>query len=260
MRDSGADVLIVEARGDGSNSDYAVAVRTVLERLSGAGVPSIAVQVFSSRTRRDLDDEDRLVRLDGNATIALRGRDADELRLEIGAQVARVGRAPGASGSGNREKRLLIDAGLSRRQWLQVLRSIDPSTSTGLAETAATYGPALLRPQQPGFRRELLRAYRTRCAVTSTSIAETLEAAHISPYARSFLSAPTNGLLLRRDVHALFDADLLGIDPDYRIRLSPRISDDAYAALDGSTISLPDDEKLHPDRNALDERFSRFPR
>lgn len=120
------------------------------------------------------------------------------------------------------------------------------------------YGRTVLRPEQPGFRRALLLAYEHRCAATATGVPEVLEAAHIVPYRDRPSHEPTNGLLLRRDIHALFDTDLLGIDTDYRIRLSDRVLDDSYRLLVGSRIRLPARVELHPDRAALDERFELF--
>lgn len=67
-----------------------------------------------------------------------------------------------------------------------------------------------------------------------------------------------NGLLLRADFHRLFDTGLVGIDPDYKIRISPKIHElyfngKAYYRLDGKELTvLPHEAELKPDREKLD--------
>ena len=75
------------------------------------------------------------------------------------------------------------------------------------------------RRRQERFR-DLLRArHGNRCLVTGCAVLAVLEAAHIKPYRGEDDNHPENALLLRSDVHTLFDLDLLGIEPD-RWRLS----------------------------------------
>jgi len=73
---------------------------------------------------------------------------------------------------------------------------------------------AVVRQGQPKFRSELLRAYGGCCAVTGCDVPEALEAAHIDPYEGPMSNTLSNGVLLRSDVHSLFDLGLLGINPD----------------------------------------------
>jgi hypothetical protein len=69
------------------------------------------------------------------------------------------------------------------------------------------------RRGQPQFRRALMHRYRARCLVTGCTVADVLEAAHIDPYRSENNNHPGNGLLLRADIHTLFDLNLLGIEP-----------------------------------------------
>ncbi len=83
-----------------------------------------------------------------------------------------------------------------------------------------------------------------------------LEAAHIKPYSEGGSHTPNNGLLLRRDIHSLFDAGYVTVTPDFRFEVSRRIREEYengrhYYALHGSKIELPNDQGQRPDQSAL---------
>lgn len=109
-----------------------------------------------------------------------------------------------------------------------------------------------LRQGQPAFRSALLRAYGERCAVTGSATMEVLEAAHISPYLGSHTNFVTNGLLLRSDIHTLFDLHRLTILPDLTVSLHPRLRRGDYQELHGSPFRvMPLDLTLQPDLDLL---------
>lgn len=81
------------------------------------------------------------------------------------------------------------------------------------------------RPGQAGFRFALMEAYSRKCAVTGENILPVLEAAHIKPVGENGANIVTNGLLLRSDMHKLFDQGLITVTPDYRVRVSGKIAD-----------------------------------
>jgi hypothetical protein len=96
------------------------------------------------------------------------------------------------------------------------------------------------RQGQGAFREQLLAAYRQSCAVTGCDVVEVLEAAHIFAYRGPKTNHVTNGLLLRADIHTLFDLRLLAVHPtDHRLVVSRRLKGTAYDALDGQIIRLP---------------------
>lgn len=103
----------------------------------------------------------------------------------------------------------------------------------------------VIRRGQARFRRGLLSAYDGRCAVTGTMIEGILEAAHISPYKGDHTDTVSNGLLLRSDIHTLFDLHLLTVLPDLTVRLAPGAMSAPYAALEGTKITVP---SLPPER------------
>ena len=70
------------------------------------------------------------------------------------------------------------------------------------------------RRGQAKFRRDLLKAYKGRCAITACNISEALEAAHVVPYCLTGDNDISNGILLRADLHTLFDCNLIRINPD----------------------------------------------
>lgn len=117
----------------------------------------------------------------------------------------------------------------------------------------------LQRLGQQTFRRKLLSVYRAQCAVTRCKTKWVLEAAHITPYRGIKTNAVTNGLLLRADIHTLFDLALIAIEPiRLKIRVSKVLGGSQYARLDGSTPMLPSNAAVQPSRAALEEHFSLF--
>jgi hypothetical protein len=103
-----------------------------------------------------------------------------------------------------------------------------------------------------------LRArYGDCCLISGCKILDVLEAAHIRPYRGERDNHEENGLLLRADLHTLFDLDLIGIDPaSFRIRLHPEINQGEYQALQGRTLSCTAENR--PSVEALAMRWEAF--
>jgi predicted restriction endonuclease len=117
----------------------------------------------------------------------------------------------------------------------------------------------VLRQGQRAFREQLLAAYRQSCAVTGCDVVETLEAAHIVAYRGPDTNHVTNGLLLRADIHTLFDLGLLAVHPtDCRLLVDRRLRGTAYEAWDGQIIRLPTNPAEHPSREALEWHMAVF--
>lgn len=111
----------------------------------------------------------------------------------------------------------------------------------------------LARPRlgQGGFRAVLIDVYNRSCSVTGEKTLPALEAAHIKPYTESGPHTINNGMLLRADVHRLFDDGYLTVNQDYRLEVSPRIREEFsngrdYYRLNGNRILLPHEEKNWP--------------
>lgn len=106
--------------------------------------------------------------------------------------------------------------------------------------------PRLVRPRlgQGGFKTLVREAYEKRCAITGHKIVPTLQAAHIVPVSQNGENRIDNGLLLRSDVHTMFDRGYLGVAPDLKLHVSPRLrsefgNGDEFYSRQGDVIAVP---------------------
>lgn len=145
------------------------------------------------------------------------------------------------------------------RLWEQMSQRLTRRFEMGSRETPPRYGePRLIQPRlgQGAFRVVVTDVYGRRCAITQEKTLPALEAAHIRPYADGGLHLTSNGLLLRRDLHSLFDGGYVTVTPDYRFAVSKRIKEEFdngrhYYALHGQAIDLPRRMIDRPDPAAL---------
>ena len=118
---------------------------------------------------------------------------------------------------------------------------------------------AVARQGQAQFRNALISAYEGCCAITGCDSPDALEAAHIRPYLGEYTNVVTNGLLLRADIHTLFDLGLLAVNPATRtVVISDLLSGDHYKSLQGRPLTLPANPELHPNHALLTERWTWF--
>jgi putative restriction endonuclease len=134
------------------------------------------------------------------------------------------------------------------------------SRSPMVADVAADrYGnPVLIQPRlgQGAFRVLVTDVYGRRCAITQERTLPALEAAHIRPYGFGGEHDARNGLLLRRDIHSLFDAGYVTVTPKFHFEVSHRIREEYengkhYYALHGERIFIPERIDQRPDAGAL---------
>ncbi|WP_224361181.1 HNH endonuclease [Hyalangium versicolor] len=112
------------------------------------------------------------------------------------------------------------------------------------------------RRGQAAFRQALRKRFGDTCVVTGCRLPDLLEAAHISPYRGVKDHHRANGLLLRADIHTLFDLDLLGIDPDtLQLSLHPKVQGMGYDHLAGNLLGC---KPGLVSREALKSRWDRF--
>lgn len=98
-----------------------------------------------------------------------------------------------------------------------------------VAEEYAQYGNSVLskvRIGQGAFRLSVIDAYEKRCAITGEKTLPVLEAAHIKPFSESGPNYVANGLLLRSDMHKLFDDGYITVNPEFKIEISNRIREE----------------------------------
>jgi len=138
------------------------------------------------------------------------------------------------------------------------------------AEPERRYGLRLVRQRlhQATFREAVLTAYDQRCAISGLPEPRLLDAAHIVADRDETAGQPIvpNGLPLSKLHHAGFDANLIGIDPDFRIHISDALLlmndgpmfEQGIKALVGRTLRLPSRKIDWPDRDRLAQRFEEF--
>lgn len=118
----------------------------------------------------------------------------------------------------------------------------------------------MIKPRigQGAFKVLITDAYRRRCAITGEKTLPVLEAAHIKPYCLEGPHEISNGLLLRRDFHTLFDRGYITVDKNLTVEVSHRIKEDfgngkEYYSHHGSKlIVLPERAEQIPDPSYLE--------
>lgn len=115
------------------------------------------------------------------------------------------------------------------------------------------------RPGQATFRQKLIEAYDRHCVITDCDAEAALEAAHIVPYLGEETNHPANGLLLRGDIHSLFDRHLLSINPDtYLVEIASALRNTCYGSFHGKLIRFPKEKVFKPAQNALRQHYIKF--
>lgn len=116
-----------------------------------------------------------------------------------------------------------------------------------------------VREGQDVFREQLVQAYGGRCAITGTKGELGHEAAHIVCYDGPMTNVISNGLLLRADIHRLFDNGFLAIHPDtLEVHTSQLLKHTDYKRLHGSVVRQPKRRQDRVDRAALRIRWTEF--
>jgi len=119
------------------------------------------------------------------------------------------------------------------------------------------YVSQTIREGQSSFRQALISYYGMRCMVTGVKSPVVIDAAHITPYQGKSTSVVGNGLLLRQDIHRLFDGSLLSINPDtLEVNVAGSVSDNCYRELHGRKLMLGAPSVIS--RTALQERWHLF--
>lgn len=159
-----------------------------------------------------------------------------------------------------------LTTGEGRRIWAQCqerLGALPEVTAHQLPEVAGPttprYGsPQLIVPRlgQGTFRVGVTDAYGRACAATDEHSLPVLEAAHIRAYANEGPHDVRNGILLRADLHRLFDKGYITVTPELQLEVSSRLKEDysngrSYYPLHGRPVRLPTSERDRPAREFL---------
>lgn len=156
--------------------------------------------------------------------------------------------------------------------WIFPLRRIEIASpvfdkAEALANAAGAFNPTgiedarekvlasiVRRRGQTAFRNKLLAAYGGKCAITGCAIPELLDAAHIYPYKGAETNDVRNGLLLRTDIHTLFDLGLIAVDTEtWTVIVAKRLDgSEPYSNIPNRGLKVPDDASTRPSVEALD--------
>jgi len=151
--------------------------------------------------------------------------------------------------------------------WQRLESLGDVMQLSGFGEAAARFGaPHLITPRlgQGAFRVAVTEAYQRSCALTEGKVLPALDAAHIVPYGEGGPHIKSNGILLRKDIHSVFDAGYATIDTDHRFVVSDKVREvfnngEEYRRLQGRQLRLPALVSERPDPQFLrwhnDNRF-----
>jgi hypothetical protein len=137
-----------------------------------------------------------------------------------------------------------------------------PNENSPEIDTASSYKAdekvwqlIMQRRGQGEFRQLLLKKYKDTCAISGCKAIDALEAAHITPHSDGGKGISENGLLLRADIHTLYDLNLIGVDQEGVVHVSPKLEDDLYQGLNGSRIKDTDSSVF---RDNLGKRFRKY--
>jgi putative restriction endonuclease len=146
-----------------------------------------------------------------------------------------------------------------RTIWTKLQSRQESTTSPVVRETEAAFGePVLVQPRlgQGAFRILVTDGYERRCAFTGERTLPVLDAAHIRPFSQIKEHRLDNGLLLRKDLHALFDRGYMTVTPTLKIEVSKRIKEEfsngrEYYRLHGQEMRPPAARHMFPSRDSL---------
>ena len=160
------------------------------------------------------------------------------------------------------EKRVLVSVG----RMIGPLDEQEPVLTSDLVERKYAVREAKVRLHQARFRGLVLPAYSDRCAICTLKEIRLLDAAHIvGDSDPEGVAAVVNGVSLCTIHHRAFDQDLVGISPDYRVHVAPRLLDEDDGPMlellkqfHKTPLHVPKQSRSRPDRDRLASRFERF--
>lgn len=158
------------------------------------------------------------------------------------------------------------------RLWERLMAAAEATSApefklgSGFSESAAPYEasalrygePSIIRPRlgQGAFRLAVTDAYGRQCAVSEGRVLPALDAAHIRAYGEGGRHEVSNGILLRKDIHSVFDAGYVTFDENLKLVVSDRVrtefnNGNEYRRLQGSALRLPPLRQYQPNLDAL---------
>jgi hypothetical protein len=155
------------------------------------------------------------------------------------------------------DSQLITDINNLLRVYLNLAREIPYTPGSDGSSITDAYSECLVqvRKGQADFRKKLFDKYGTSCMLTGCKVPAVIEAAHIVPFSYTQDHDENNGLLLRADLHKLYDSNLLGIAPDGEVFIMPAVSGAGYSGLSDKKLTCVINAKM---REYLSARFKAF--
>ena len=153
-----------------------------------------------------------------------------------------------------------LSVGTGRELWQEVQKRLEGVGANAIGELRSVYGDPVLVRQRLGqgtFRLVVTDVYEKRCAVTGEKVLPVLQAAHIQPVSEGGTHRIDNGLLLRSDVHTLFDRGYVTVTPRLQVRVSARLraefhNGEHYFQYQGSELWVPKRDAERPNPQFLE--------
>jgi putative restriction endonuclease len=290
IKSAGGWEIFIESRsgtlgkGDARNAEYALGFATIFRRLAAVNAVLEDAFVESHKLLRDglTEAERRLQIVPQEYPLVLTDRNVEVIQKQLRRAQRDIG-ANRTRGAGNTTRRVKLQLRIPDERAIQcgfvdfvtgarAVGFVPNSEIEELAndgESASAFNPSsvvdarerilraiTLRQGQPAFRRQLLQAYKQRCAISRCNAPEVLEAAHIVPYAGSETHHVQNGLLLRGDLHTLFDRGLIGVNPRvWKVVIHPSLQKTSYRELKNAVLHRPQRRHDWPHFDALSEHL-----
>jgi hypothetical protein len=139
------------------------------------------------------------------------------------------------------------------------LTADDLEDSDNHDDRVRSFRSTVIRIGASPFRSALMKAYQGRCAISGSEVVQVLQAAHIIRYLGPHTDRVNNGLLLRVDLHQLFDKNLIGIDPSNRkVCVSGGLVGTEYEELANRQLAEPVASQQRPGKQRLEKRWKKF--
>lgn len=245
--------LVIESRGGTKNSknhrnpEYSDLLGYVLMKIETAGI--FPIEFYLSSKKGKYTPLERRLDIQGESSFDLTGMDIFKFKTRLQDEIRKFGQKSETK-AGNRTRRLLVYApGQYQTLHNQFLSKNNSPDDIPEKEIEYVYSVIKKRLRDTKFRKNLLTAYDGRCAVSGTNVSVVLEAAHIMPYATTPSNKITDGILLRADLHTLYDAGLLKISKDYKVLVDNSLKHSEYWQFNQKTIFLPHLESDWPNFN-----------
>lgn len=214
--------------GDAGNGKQQMMVNVAFSRFVD---PEEGFLIDEATTRRVLSDKQMRAQASGNGI-------SDEQSAQLAALL-------GVAGTGSHHK--LIEQGEADETQFDA-SSLEDAKDRIIAAIVRRRG-------QRKFRQDLIAAYGGRCAISGCSVLDVLEAAHIYPYRGPKTNVVQNGLLLRADLHTLFDLGLINVEPlGLTVVVGPELTGSDYEHFSGVKLRDTTVPAQAPSPDALAQR------